>query len=84
MSKALRLALLGLKPPLAGAARPERLEFIRDLQLRALVPSAAVFALVVVLVKETWAIVLVGAALLWLVTDVAYLTLRLKSGKFRS
>ena len=84
MSNALRLALLGLEPPPAGAARHELLRFVRDLQLRALLPSAAVFALVLVLVNEAWAIAVVGVALVALVGNVAYLTLRLRSDEFSS
>ena len=80
MGTARKLSLLGLEPPGAGAARTEQLTFIRNLQLRALIPSAVVFILVVVLVGKTWAIAVVGCTVLWLVADVAYLTLRLRRG----
>jgi hypothetical protein len=57
---------------------------VRDLQVRSLLPSVAMFVLVVLWVRATWAILTVGATLIALLADIAYVTFRLARDGSRS
>jgi hypothetical protein len=78
------LLTLGLQPSQPGAARRAPLRFVRDLQVRSLLPSVAMFVLVVLWVRATWAILTVGATLIALLADIACLTFRLARDGSRS
>jgi energy-converting hydrogenase Eha subunit E len=73
-----RLTTLGVQPPRADAGRAERRRFVRDLNARSAVISAALLVLALAVAASLWLIVLIAAGLLATLIDVAWLTVTLR------
>ena len=67
-----------LRPPSPGAARSERLRFIRNWQLVALLPSAVLVIVLVVAEAPRWAVVLDTVLVVLLALDAVWLTVRVR------
>jgi hypothetical protein len=72
------LLTLGVEPPPSNATKAERLRFIRDFQVRAVPLNAVALAVVLVVGVPGWP--LVAAALVLLLLDIAWLTLKVRDG----